>query len=155
MNLATITDMKERFRCPVGLSDHSMGSAGAVMAVAMGACVIEKHFCLDRGIKNPDSSFSMEPDEFSVMVRDIRIAEKLKGKVFYGPEEQEKNSIIFRKSVFAVEDIKAGSIFSENNIRVIRPGYGLPPKYYKDLLGKVAAADINRGTPLDFSMVGE
>lgn len=155
MNLATMVDMKKRFGCPVGLSDHSMGSAGAVAAVAMGACVIEKHFCLDRGIENPDSSFSMEPDEFSIMVRDIRIAEKSKGKVFYGAEGQEKDSIVFRKSVFAVKDIKAGSIFSENNIRVIRPGYGLLPKYYKDLLGKAAETDISRGTPLDFSMIRE
>lgn len=153
MNLATITDMKERFGCVAGFSDHSLGSVMAVAAVTMGAKVIEKHFCLGKDIKNPDSSFSMEPEEFAHMVQDIRMAEKAIGTVFYGPSGQEKDSMVFRKSVFVVNDIKAGDKFSENNIRVIRPGYGVLPKYYNSLLGKRAATDIPRGTPFSFSMV--
>lgn len=155
MNLETMKDMKKRFECPVGLSDHSMGSLGAVTAVSMGASVIEKHFCLSRKIENPDSSFSMEPQEFADMVRDIRMVEKAKGTVFYGPTEQEKNSIVFRKSIFAVKDIKEGEIFSEDNIRVIRPGYGMKPKYWNDILGKAAQCDVNRGTPISSEMLGE
>lgn len=152
MNLAAMSDMKERFNCPVGLSDHSMGSLGAVAAVAMGADVIEKHFCLSREIENPDSSFSMEPKEFADMVRDIRLVEKAKGKVFYGPTDQEKDSIVFRKSIFTVKNIKAGERLTEENIRVIRPGYGMKPKYYKDILGKRALYDIDRGMPVDDGM---
>lgn len=155
MNLCTLVDMQERFGVPCGLSDHSMGALGAIAAVAMGANVIEKHFCLSRDIENPDSSFSMEPKEFADMVEDIRMVEKAKGKVCYGPSEQEKDSIVFRKSIFAVRDIKAGEIFSENNIRVIRPGYGMKPKYWKDVLGKVVLSDVDRGTPISSEMIGE
>lgn len=155
MNLNTMIDMKERFHVPVGLSDHSMGSLAAVTAVAMGASIIEKHFCLSRSIENPDASFSMEPKEFADMVRDIRAVELAKGKVKYGAEKQEESSIVFRKSIFVTSDIKAGEIFTENNIRVIRPGYGLKPKYYKDILGKTATCDIERGMPLEWKMVNE
>lgn len=150
MDLNTMLDIKKRFGCTVGLSDHSMGSLGAVAAVAMGASVIEKHFCLDRKVKNPDSVFSMEPVEFKKMVQDVRAVEKAKGKVYYGSSEQEKDNVVFRKSIFAVKDIHAGEVFTDENIRVIRPGYGMLPKYYKGLLGKVATANISRGTPLDF-----
>ncbi len=153
MNLMVMEDMKERFGCMVGLSDHSMGGMGAIIAVAMGASVIEKHFCLDRNIDNPDSSFSMEPNEFTSMVQDIHIVEKAKGKVSYGPTKQEASNIIFRKSIFVVSDIKSGEKFSEDNIKIIRPGYGILPKYYNSLLGKRATMDIKRGTPMDFSMV--
>ncbi|MDE5864713.1 MAG: pseudaminic acid synthase [Lachnospiraceae bacterium] len=155
MNLLTMVDMKEQFDCPVGLSDHSMGSLGAVTAVAMGANVIEKHFCLSRDIENPDSSFSMEPQEFADMVRDIRMVEKAKGKVFYGPTEQEKDSVVFRKSLFAVKDIKSGELLTEENIRVIRPGYGMKPKYLGEVLGKKALCDVSRGTPISREIVGE
>lgn len=154
MNLLTMLDMKEQFGCPVGLSDHSMGSLGAVTAVAMGANVIEKHFCLSRDIENPDSSFSMEPQEFEDMVRDIRMVEKAKGKVFYGPTEQEKDSVVFRKSLFAVKDIKSGELLTEENIRVIRPGYGMKPKYLSEVLGKKALCDVSRGTPISREIVG-
>ena len=153
MNLATMMDMKEKFGVDVGLSDHSMGSLGAVVAVAMGASVIEKHFCLSRDIENPDSSFSMEPKEFADMVRDIRACELAKGKVSYGPAKQEMSNTNFRKSIFVSADIKAGEIFTENNIRVVRPGYGMAPKHYKDVLGKVAARDLEFGTPLKEDMV--
>ena len=155
MNLMTMKNMAEVFGVPVGLSDHSMGSVGAVTAVAMGAKIIEKHFCLDRAIENPDSSFSMNPQEFAQMVRDVRQAEKAIGKVVYGPTKQEKNSITFRRSIFCVKDIKKGEKLTEENIRVIRPGHGLAPKYYEEILGQVALMDIERGTPMTQSMVGE
>ena len=155
MNLATMKNMRETFDVVVGLSDHSMGSVGAVTAVALGAKIIEKHFCLSREIENPDSSFSMEPDEFAQMVRDIRQAETAIGKVNYGPTEQEKNSVIFRKSIFVTENIKKGDMISEKNIRVIRPGYGIKPKHFDAVLGQVALVDIDRGTPLQFDMIGK
>ena len=154
MNLATIRNMAETFRVITGLSDHSMGSVGAVCAVAMGAKVIEKHFCLSRELKTPDSDFSMEPDEFKRMVKDVRQAELSIGKVQYGLTNQETGSIVFRRSIFAVKDIKSGENLTEDNIRVIRPGYGLKPKYYDDLLGQKALVDIARGTPIRFEMVG-
>ena len=150
MNLLTIQDMKKYFGLPVGLSDHSMGSVAAVTAVALGARVIEKHFCLNRDIKNPDASFSMEPTEFQQMVQDVRAAERAIGTVNYGPSDQEKNSIIFRRSIFAVEDIEKGETITEKNTRVIRPGYRLKPKEYKKVLGMVAKKHISYGEPLSY-----
>lgn len=155
MNLATMVNMKETFGVPVGLSDHSMGSVGAVTAVALGASIIEKHFCLDRAIDNPDVSFSMNPSEFQQMVKDIRQAEKAIGNVRYGASEQEKDSVVFRKSIFCVRDIHTGDILTTDNIRVIRPGYGMKPIFYHDILGKHAIRDIKRGTPLSIDMFGE
>lgn len=155
MNLRTMQNMAETFGVPVGLSDHSMGSVGAVTAVALGAKIIEKHFCLDRSIENPDSSFSMNPAEFKQMVADIRQAEKAVGSVAYGPTKQEESNIIFRRSVFCVKDIKKGERLTEENVRVIRPGYGLKPKFYPEILGQAALRDIDRGTPLRFDMIGE
>lgn len=151
MNLLTIQDMEQYFKIPVGLSDHSMGSIAAVTAVVLGAKVIEKHFCLSRGVKNPDSSFSMEPDEFKQMVHDIRIAEKAIGTVSYGPTSQEKDSIVFRRSIFAVRDIEEGEAITEDNIRIIRPGYGLKPKEYKNILGMVAKESISYGEPISYN----
>ena len=153
MNLATMVDMGRRFDVPVGLSDHSMGGLAAVTAVAMGASIIEKHFCLSREIENPDSTFSMEPHEFAQMVKDIRQAEKAMGTVKYGVTEQEKSNHIFRKSIFVTKDVKAGETFSEENIRVIRPGFGLHPREFENVLGKVALQDISRGMPLKASVV--
>lgn len=155
MNLNTMVDMQQRFGLECGLSDHSMGSLGAVAAAAMGAVVIEKHFCLSREIENPDSCFSMEAKEFADMVRDVRMVEKAKGKVHYGPSEQEKDSIVFRKSIFAVQDIMAGEVLSENNIRVIRPGYGMKPKYWNEVLGKPVLCEVKSGTPISSEMIGE
>ena len=155
MNLMTMKNMAEVFDVPVGLSDHSMGSVGAVTEVAMGASIIEKHFCLDRAIENPDSSFSMNPQEFAQMVKDIRQAEKAIGKVSYGPTQQEKSNITFRRSIFCVKDIKKGEKLTEENIRVIRPGHGMAPKYFEEILGQVALTDIERGTPMAHSMIGE
>ena len=155
MNLNTMVNMKQTFGVPVGLSDHSMGSIGAVTAVSMGASIIEKHFCISREIENPDSSFSMEKDEFKKMVDDIRDVEKAKGYIRYGATDEERNSIIFRKSIFVVKDIKKGEEITKDNVRVIRPGYGLQPKYYNNILGKKALEDIERGTPFSFELVGE
>ena len=154
MNLRTIENMKEVFKVPVGLSDHSMGSVGAVTAVALGATIIEKHFCLSREIENPDSTFSMEPTEFKAMVQDIRQAETAVGHVSYEVTEDELTNVIFRRSIFVTEDVKKGEKLTSENIRVIRPGYGLKPKYYEEILGQTALADIKRGTPLQFDMIG-
>ncbi len=154
MNLMTMRNMEETFGVLVGLSDHSMGSVGAVTAVALGAKVIEKHFCLDRAIENPDASFSMNPAEFKKMVEDIRQAEKAIGVVRYGPSEQEKSNTIFRKSIFVVKDIEKGEELTTENIRVIRPGYGLAPKYYQEILGQKALQDLKCGTPLKLENIG-
>lgn len=153
MKLSVMVDMRERFGLPTGLSDHSLGSLGAVTAVAMGASIIEKHFCLDRKIKNPDSSFSMEPAEYAAMVRDIRLAEKAVGTPAYGPEESEMGNLAFRKSIFVVKDIKTGERLTPDNIRVIRPSAGLKPKYYERVLGKVVTRDLPFGTPLSLEVI--
>lgn len=150
MNLSTICDMKKRFGIPVGLSDHSMGAFSATTAVALGANIIEKHFCISRAIKNPDSTFSMEPDEFRDMVDQVREVEKAMGKVSYGVSKQEETNACFRRSLFVVKDIAVGEKLTPENIRSIRPAYGLKPKYYKEVLGKTAKHAIKRGTPLSF-----
>lgn len=155
MNLRTMQNMAETFNVPVGLSDHSMGSVGAITAVALGAKIIEKHFCLSREIENPDSSFSMEPHEFKQMVDDIRQAEKAIGTVKYGISEQEQSNGCFRRSIYCIKDIKKGSIISEDNIKIIRPGYGLEPKYYDNLIGQTALVDIKRGERMSFDKVGK
>lgn len=153
MDLETIKHLKNTFNIPIGLSDHSMGSIGAVTAVALGARVIEKHFCLSRKIETPDSSFSMEPYEFGEMVKNIRAVEKALGRVNYDISPNEEVSRKHRKSIFVVEDVKKGEKFTEKNIRVIRPAQGLLPKYYDDVLGKYASKDIERGTPIGWDMI--
>lgn len=154
MNLRTMQNMAQVFGVPVGLSDHSMGSVGAVTAVALGASIIEKHFCLDRELENPDAVFSMNPEEFARMAADIRQAEKAVGVVQYGAARQEESSIVFRRSIFCVKDIAPGEPLTEENIRVIRPGYGMKPKYYEEILGQVALKEIKRGTPILPTMIG-
>ncbi len=154
MNLKTMQNMAEVFQVPVGLSDHSMGSVGAVAAVALGASVIEKHFCLGREIENPDSVFSMDPSEFSQMVKDVRQTRKAVGTVKYGRTKQEEGNAVFRRSIFCVQDIKKGETLTEKNIRIIRPGYGIKPKYYHEILGQTALQDIKRGMPLQMDMIG-
>lgn len=148
MNLSAIPDMQNRFGVPVGLSDHSFGSLAPVAAVALGACVIEKHFCLDRKIKNPDSDFSMEPDEFRRMVEDVRAVKAALGQPVYTLTEREQASTVFRRSLFTVRDIAEGEAFTPENVRCIRPGYGLKPKEYAGILGKNAIRSIERGEPL-------
>lgn len=153
MNLAAMAAMEKRFGLPVGLSDHSMGSVGAVAAVALGGRIIEKHFCLDRSIQNPDASFSMEPAEFSAMVKDVRAAQRAVGSASFEVTGAERGNLAFRRSVFVVQDIRAGEILTEDNIRIIRPSNGLAPKYYDLVLGKKAVSDLKRGTPLSMEMV--
>lgn len=148
MNLQTITDMKERFGYPAGLSDHSLGSLADVAGAVLGACVIEKHFCISREIKNPDSAFSMEPEEYKQMVSDVKNAKMICGRATYERTEKEENSAVSRRSIFASADIKQGDVFTEENCCVVRPAYGLKPKYYEDLLGKRAKRGIKRGEPL-------
>ena len=147
MHLGNIPDMCARFNLPIGLSDHSAGSLGAIAGVALGACVIEKHVKLD-GVKSADSEFSMSMDEFAQMVSDVRNTKKAIVGPEYALTDGEKASTIFRRSIFAVKDIKAGESFTEDNIRVIRPGYGIAPKHYRSLVGKAAKRDIKRGEPL-------
>jgi pseudaminic acid synthase len=154
MNLKTIPDMKKRFGCPVGLSDHSLGIGAAVCAVALGASVIEKHFTLSRKIETPDSFFSIEPQELKELVENIRIAEKALGKAGHKLTGDEKKSKIYRRSLFVVEDIRKGEFFSEDNIRSIRPACGLAPKYINAVLGRKAKVNIKAGTPVNWDLIG-
>lgn len=148
-NLLTIQDMAKKFNCKVGLSDHSMGNVAVCTAVALGAQVIEKHFIIDRSIGGPDSAFSMEKDEFSEMVKRIRQTEECLGTVTYELSDMTKNNRKFARSLFAVKDIQKGDVFTEENVRSIRPGNGISPKYLPELLGKKAKTDIKRGTPIE------
>lgn len=154
MNLRTIPHMAQAFGVPVGLSDHTLGIAVPVAAVTLGACIIEKHFTLSREIPGPDSAFSLEPQEFKAMVEAIRTVEKAMGKVHYGVSEREAKSRVFRRSLFVVKDVKAGEMFTEENVRSIRPGYGLPPKYLTEVLGRHAARDVEQGTPMSWDLIG-
>lgn len=147
MYLNNIQDMKERFKLPIGLSDHSIGSLGAVAGVLLGACVIEKHIKLNN-VPSADSAFSMSTNDFANMVKDIQNAKKMMQGPDYMLTNREKSQIIFRRSIFAVKDIRAGEIFSNDNLRIIRPGYGIPPKYIKQLLGKKSKRMIKRGEPI-------
>jgi len=153
MNLKTIPHMAEGFGVPVGLSDHTLGIEVPIAAVTLGACIIEKHFTLSRDIPSADAAFSIEPQELKAMVEAIRTIEKALGKVYYGVSEKEAQSRVFRRSLFAVKDIKAGEVFTEENIRSIRPAYGLPPKFLKEVLGKKASCDIKCGTPLSWEHI--
>lgn len=153
MNLCTIPHLAKAFNVPVGLSDHTLGIAVPVAAVALGACVVEKHFTLSRDVPGPDSVFSLEPHEFKAMVDAIRIAEKALGEVRYEVTEREEASRIFRRSLFVVQDVGVGEMFTEENVRSIRPGYGLHTRYLDQVLGRRAARDIERGTPLSWDIV--
>jgi pseudaminic acid synthase len=153
VNLRTIPDMIERFGTVVGLSDHTLGISVPIAAVALGAKIIEKHFILDRKLGGPDSAFSLEPEEFRTMVKSVRESEKALGNVIYELTEKIKKSREFSRSLFIVEEMKAGETFTEINIKSIRPGFGLPPKHLSEVLGKKAMKDIKRGTPLEWSLV--
>ena len=152
-DLMTIPDLANRFDVVVGLSDHSMGTTVSVAGVALGASVIEKHVTLSRADKGPDSEFSLEPDELRELTNDTFQAWKALGKVNYNCKKVEEESIKHRRSIYAVEDIKAGQIFSNKNIRRIRPGLGLLPKYYDEVLGAAASVDINKGEPLSWEHI--
>ncbi|MFA7314334.1 MAG: pseudaminic acid synthase [Candidatus Magasanikbacteria bacterium] len=149
MNLATIPDIANRFNVIAGLSDHSLGITASLVAVALGANIIEKHFTLKRGDGGADSSFSMEPKEMKELVRVVREIELTVGVPTYISDNKEKENLVFRRSLFVVEDVKAGDILTTKNIRCIRPGYGLEPKELFNVIGKIAKRDIKRGTPLD------
>jgi len=152
MNLLTIADMKERFGCEVGLSDHTMDTIAPVVAVALGAKVIEKHFILDRKIGGPDSSFSLEPTEFKKMVEQIRETEKILGAISYELTAKGKKSREFSRSLFVAEDIATGEELNVKNIRSVRPGFGLHPKYLNEIIGKKAVKSLKKGEPLDWKM---
>jgi N-acetylneuraminate synthase len=154
MNLRTIPHLAQAFGVPVGLSDHTLGAVVPVAAAALGACIIEKHLTLSRSLAGPDSAFSLEPGEFKAMVDGVHIAEKALGCVDFGLSAAESKSRAFRRSLFVVEDILAGEIFTEQNVRSIRPGYGLHTRHLEEVLGRAAAHDLVRGTPLGWEMVG-
>jgi pseudaminic acid synthase len=153
MNLHTIPELAKRFDVPVGLSDHTMESTAAVAAVTLGACIIEKHITLSRSLKGPDSEFSLEPQEFKAMVDAIRTTERALGEVQFGPGPREASSRVFRRSLFVVQDVRSGEEFTVHNVRSIRPGHGLHTRHLPEVLGKHAARDIDRGTPLDWDLV--
>ena len=153
LNLKTIPNMQETFDCIVGLSDHSMGSAVDVAAVALGAKVIEKHMTLRRSDGGPDGAFSMEPEEFKAMTADVHDIEKALGRCTYQLTETQIKSRKNARSLYVVEDIKAGEVFTEKNVKSIRPGRGLPTWHYEEILGKTAALDLKRGTGLKLEYV--
>jgi N-acetylneuraminate synthase len=153
MHLRTIQDMAERFEMPIGLSDHTMGHTVAVAAVALGASIIEKHFTLSRKVPGPDSAFSLEPDEFASMVAAVRETEKALGSVNYEVSANEAKSRQFRRSLFVVEEVRAGETFTPQNVRSIRPAAGLHPRHLGEILGRRAARDVSRGTPFDWTLL--
>jgi len=155
MNLSTIADVSKKFGVISGLSDHTLGIETSIASVALGASIIEKHLTISRAEGGPDAGFSLEPNEFKHLVEDIRRTKKSIGAPIYKPGKEESENIIFRKSLFIVKDIKEGEKFSPENVRSIRPGHGLEPKYYEEVVGKVANQDIERGTPLTWELIGK
>ncbi len=153
INLKTIPSIKEVFDCLAGLSDHTMGSAVAVAGVAVGAKVVEKHLTLNRADGGPDAAFSMEPEEFKEMVENIRMVEKALGKVTYDLTNKQKNSRTFARSLFVAKDMKAGDVFTPENLRSVRPSVGLHTQYYEELLGKRIVKDAKAGTPMSWELV--
>lgn len=152
-NLRTIPHMKELFNCKAGLSDHTLGIGAAVASIALGATVIEKHFTLSRADGGVDSAFSLEPEEMKLLVRECNTAYQALGEIRYNTQAQEQKSLQFRRSLYIVEDMKKGDILTEKNLRSIRPGMGLAPKYYDVLLGKKVNQDISRGTGMSWGVV--
>jgi pseudaminic acid synthase len=152
-NLATIPDMIKRFGVEVGLSDHTLGIVAPVVAVTLGARVIEKHFILDKSIGGPDASFSLDENEFTELVKAIRQAEQAIGKITYELTEKVKASRKFSRSLFVVKDINAGEVFTEENVSSIRPGFGMHPKYLKDIVGKNAKIDLQRGSSMKWEYI--
>jgi N-acetylneuraminate synthase len=155
VHLRTIPHLAQKFGLPVGLSDHTLGTAVPVASVAFGSAILEKHFTRSRQRPGPDSAFSLEPQEFRAMVEMIRTAEAALGGIHYGVGERESASHVFRRSLFVVADMRAGETFTEANLRSIRPGAGIPPKHLESVLGRRAVRDIARGTPLSWDLVAE
>jgi len=154
MNLMTIPDIAKRFGVISGLSDHTLGTTVSIAATAIGASIIEKHFTLSREEGGPDAAFSLEPEEFKQLVKSVRETEAALGKPTYDIGKKEAENIVFKRSIFIVEDIKKGDKLTEKNIRIIRPGHGLAPKHFDEVLGKRALKDIKRGTPLRLDLIG-
>lgn len=152
-NVLTIPHLRELFDCEVGLSDHTMGLGVSVAAVALGACVIEKHFTLSRTDGGVDSTFSLEPEEMASLVVETKRAWQALGHVSYGPTSKEKKSLEYRRSLYVVKEMTAGDIFTAENVRAIRPGFGLSPKYLETIFGKKCNQDLNIGTPLSWELV--
>ncbi len=152
-NLLTIPHMQEKYNCQVGLSDHTIGNGTSIAAVALGATVIEKHFTLDRSEEGVDSAFSMEPAELKLLVSEAKAAWHSLGSIHYGPTVEEKNSLVYRRSIYAKRDLKKGDILTKQNISVIRPGLGIKPKHYNQLIGVKINCDIKMGTPLNWSLI--
>lgn len=152
-NLRTIPHMQQLFRCHVGLSDHTLGTQVAVTSVALGATVIEKHLTLSRDDGGVDAHFSLEPEEMENLVKETKEAWQALGKIKYGPTEAEKASLQYRRSLYVVKDMEEGEVFTKDNLAVIRPGYGLPPKYYDVFLGKQVKKNVKRGTPIHWSFI--
>ena len=152
-NILTIPHMRDLFQCQAGLSDHTMGIGAAVAGVALGATVIEKHFTLSRADGGVDAAFSLEPEEMRALVVETGRAWQALGKISYGATEKEKESLKFRRSLYVVRDMKAGEGFASENLRAIRPGFGLPPKYYDILLGKRVNRDVKKGTPVSWDIL--
>jgi pseudaminic acid synthase len=152
-NMAMVKDIAERYNVLSGLSDHTIGNTAPIVATCFGAKIIEKHFILDRSIGGPDASFSMNEEEFKQMVEAVREAEKAIGTVDYNLTEKQKKGRDFSRSIYVVEDIKEGELFTEKNVRSIRPGYGMHPKYYNEILGKKAAKDLEKGDPMSLNFV--
>lgn len=153
LNLRNIPHMAATWGTPIGFSDHSLGIEAALASVALGACLIEKHVTLSRSEGGPDAEFSLEPHELKALTSGVKVVEKALGKVEYGPSDVEAGNIVFQRSLFAVEDIPAGAELTAKNVRVIRPGNGLAPRYYDQVIGRHAGAAIKRGTPLDWFMI--
>ena len=153
-NVLTIPHMRKLFDCEVGLSDHTMGVGVAVAAVAHGATVIEKHFTLSRDDGGVDSAFSLEPEEMKQLVIETERAWRALGNLTYGPTKAEKGSLIYRRSLYIAEDMQKGDFFTKNNLRVVRPGLGLPPKYYNIIIGKKVNQDVKEGTAVEWGMIG-
>ena len=152
-NLATIQDMQTRFGVPVGLSDHTLDNTTAIAAVALGACIIEKHFTLDRQGGGPDDSFSLEPADLAALCRDSKTAWQALGRVDYGRKSSEQGNVKFRRSLYFVKDLAAGEVITPDSIRSVRPGFGAPPKYLEMLIGKKTRQSVQKNTPVDLNQI--
>ncbi|MCC6544195.1 MAG: pseudaminic acid synthase [Nitrospirae bacterium] len=152
-NIRTIPHIRDLFQAEVGLSDHTMGIGVSVASISLGATVIEKHITLSRADGGVDSAFSIEPDEFRQLVMETERAWQALGKIAYGPTENERASMRYRRSLYVAEDMKKGAVFTRDNLRIIRPGYGLPPRYYEIILGKYIKMDANKGAPVTWDMI--
>ena len=151
--MGVLRTLRNTFKLPVGYSDHTIGWFIPIMAVSFGAIMIEKHFTLSRKVEGPDSTFSLEPDEFKAMVEAIRIAEKALGSICYNITERQRASSIFRRSLFVLKNMKKGEHFTTENVKSIRPGFSLHTRHLKDILGRCAKKNIDKGTPLVWKLI--